>query len=281
MFHRSMPFCLIVLTTLITGTCLAQTQQDIESALRNEYQGKVLIVRGFYTGAKLEFESNGKIVGDAKNGYWSSDALLKVDLISVRHKYLRLSGHRVLSLFDASEGVFKDSPTNEPLEITIQIDPAWNVLPDFLAAIDRVLTSDRTYLTSGAPEYWGCWLSGRIVRTNDPFGWKCISVQNIPSKPGRGAFRVGGGVSAPRALAAPDPAYTKVAQKAKFQGTSVLFVIIDERGEAAEIRIARPLGGGLDDKAVEAVRSWKFTPAMKDGHPVPVQVNVEVNFRLY
>ena len=48
-----------------------------------------------------------------------------------------------------------------------------------------------------------------------------------------------------------------------------------------EAKLARSLGLGLDQKAIEAVRQWKFEPAMKDGHPVAVQINVEVNFRLY
>jgi len=48
-----------------------------------------------------------------------------------------------------------------------------------------------------------------------------------------------------------------------------------------EARVARHLGMGLDEKALEAVRSWRFEPAMKDGRPVAVQVNIEVYFRLY
>ena len=46
------------------------------------------------------------------------------------------------------------------------------------------------------------------------------------------------------------------------------------------IRVVRPLGMGLDEKAVEAVGKWKFKPGQKDGHPVAVMANVEVNFRL-
>jgi TonB family protein len=58
-------------------------------------------------------------------------------------------------------------------------------------------------------------------------------------------------------------------------------MIIDPDGHTRNIRIARALGLGLDDKAIEAVRGWRFEPARKDGRPVPVEVTVEVNFRLY
>ena len=98
---------------------------------------------------------------------------------------------------------------------------------------------------------------------------------------GGGVFRVGGGVSAPRAVYAPDPEYSEEARKAKYQGTCVLWLVVGPDGRPRDIKIARSLGLGLDEKAIEAVKTWKFEPAMKDGKPVSVQINVEVSFRLY
>ncbi len=98
---------------------------------------------------------------------------------------------------------------------------------------------------------------------------------------GGGAYRVGGGVSAPRAIFSPDPQYSDEARKAKHQGIVVLWCVIGPDGRPHEMHVARSLGMGLDDKALEAVRTWRFEPALKDGRPVAVQVNIEVNFRLY
>lgn len=98
---------------------------------------------------------------------------------------------------------------------------------------------------------------------------------------GGGVFRVGGGISAPRPIATPDPEYTEEARRAKFQGTCVLGLIVDADGRPRDIRIARGVGLGLDQKAMEAVRQWRFEPAMKDGRAVAVQISVEVSFRLY
>jgi periplasmic protein TonB len=98
---------------------------------------------------------------------------------------------------------------------------------------------------------------------------------------GGGYFRVGGGVSAPRAIYSPDPDYSEEARKAKWQGTVVLWIIVGPDGRTRDVRVVRSLGLGLDEKAIEAVKQWKFEPARKDGQPVAVQVNVEVNFRLY
>lgn len=98
---------------------------------------------------------------------------------------------------------------------------------------------------------------------------------------GGGYYRVGGGVSAPRAIYDPDPDYSDEARKAKYQGSVILWVVIDSRGIPQNIRLQRSLGMGLDEKAIEAVSKWKFAPALKDGKPVAVQVNIEVTFRLY
>jgi TonB family protein len=98
---------------------------------------------------------------------------------------------------------------------------------------------------------------------------------------GGGVFKVGGGVSAPRAIFTPDPEYSEEARKAKYQGTVVLWLIVAPDGKPRDMRVTRSLGMGLDQKALEAVRQWKFEPALKDGQPVAVQISVEVNFRLY
>jgi protein TonB len=95
------------------------------------------------------------------------------------------------------------------------------------------------------------------------------------------ALRVGGGVTAPRALSAPNPEYDDIARLAQYQGTVSLWVVVDREGNVASIRINGPAGLGLDEKSVEAVNTWKFQPATKDGEPVAVQVNIETNFRLY
>jgi TonB family protein len=98
---------------------------------------------------------------------------------------------------------------------------------------------------------------------------------------GGGAFHVGGGVSAPKAIYAPDPEYSEEARKVKHMGTVVLWLIVGPDGKPRDIRVARTLGLGLDEKAMEAVKNWRFEPAYKDGKPVAVQINVEVNFHLY
>jgi periplasmic protein TonB len=98
---------------------------------------------------------------------------------------------------------------------------------------------------------------------------------------GGGAFRVGGGVSAPKAIYAPDPEYSEEARKVKHMGVVVLWLVVGPDGKPRDIKVLRTLGLGLDEKAMEAVKNWRFDPALKDGKPVAVQITVEVTFHLY
>jgi periplasmic protein TonB len=97
---------------------------------------------------------------------------------------------------------------------------------------------------------------------------------------GGGTYRVGGSVLAPRPLATPDPEYTEQARQAKLQGMCVLGLIVGADGKPRDIRVIRTLGMGLDEKAIVAVSQWTFAPATKDGTPVPVQISVQVSFKL-
>jgi TonB family protein len=96
-----------------------------------------------------------------------------------------------------------------------------------------------------------------------------------------GAYRVGGGVSAPRVIYGPDPEYAEEARSEHFQGTCLLWLVVSPEGLPRDVRVVRSLGHGLDEKAIEAVKRWRFEPAQKDGKPVAVMVNVEVSFHLY
>jgi protein TonB len=60
-----------------------------------------------------------------------------------------------------------------------------------------------------------------------------------------------------------------------------MWLIVDEEGVPKNIQISSPLGAGLDARAVQAVKTWIFEPAQKDGQPVAVKIAVEVAFHLY
>jgi len=99
---------------------------------------------------------------------------------------------------------------------------------------------------------------------------------------GGGVYRPGiGGVGEPHCIFCPDPRYSEEARKAKYQGTVLLELIVTPDGKAANLRVIKGLGLGLDEKAMETVREWVFKPALgPGGKPVAVLIRVEVVFRL-
>jgi TonB family protein len=90
-----------------------------------------------------------------------------------------------------------------------------------------------------------------------------------------------GGVTAPIPIYSPEPAYSDEARKAKFGGIALLWIVVDAQGIVQRVWIAKHLPMGLDEEAVKTVSTWKFKPATRQGVAVPVQVQVEVSFRLF
>jgi protein TonB len=98
---------------------------------------------------------------------------------------------------------------------------------------------------------------------------------------GGGAYQIGGDVSAPRLIYQVDAEFSEEARKAKFQGEVVVALVVDASGRPTQVHVIRQVGMGLDEKAVEAVKQYKFTPAKKGGQAVPVMMNVAVNFNIF
>jgi protein TonB len=101
--------------------------------------------------------------------------------------------------------------------------------------------------------------------------------------PGPGGVYIAGarGVTVPRVIYNPEPSFSDEARKAKAQGSVVLLLIVGPDGHTYDVRVQRSLGMGLDEKALDAVRTWRFHPATLNGQPVAAQIAVEVNFHLY
>jgi len=97
---------------------------------------------------------------------------------------------------------------------------------------------------------------------------------------GGGTYRVGGGVTAPTIVYRVEPQYSEEARKAKYQGTVILEAVIHRDGTISILRVVRSLGFGLDDNAIAALKQWKFRPGTRNGVPVDVALNIEVNFNL-
>jgi TonB family protein len=130
-------------------------------------------------------------------------------------------------------------------------------------------------LSDFVPDWW------KFVLRQDEQRPAPLSTSGKLPMPDSDVARVGGDVRAPRGRSLPDPKYQEIARLMRYQGTVILWMVVNRDGLPRDINIVRPLGLGLDERAVEAVQKWRFDPATKDGQPIPAQVNIEVNFRLY
>jgi TonB family protein len=97
----------------------------------------------------------------------------------------------------------------------------------------------------------------------------------------RALRRVGGNVSAPVLIYSVEPQFSKEEKRAKISGTVLVNLVVDQNGIPTNVRIVRGVGRGLDEKALEAVSKYKFKPAMEHGQPVPVELNIQVNFQIF
>jgi TonB family protein len=279
---------IFALALLAPGIAKAD-QAQIESALQSEYENKVVLLRGFYTNPALRFDANGKPVGKADPGYWSSDGMLQIGEVSLVQGVLHIGGKRIANAFDAKAGRFRNVATRYPVQIEVELDPAWQDAAPVQELLGKIFPGDLKDLLDALPDYWR-WCVGDGIHRDKTGGWACHTLNPdgpfaTPKLPEAGGielyrvYRVGGGVNPPRVVTSPDPGSTKMATSLHYEGTSTLWVVVDEHGAATQIQIVRPIGVGLDDKAVEAVRTWRFQPATLNGHPVAVQIDIEVNFR--
>jgi TonB family protein len=179
-----------------------------------------------------------------------------------------------LRLIDLNAVAQKEEVIMEPLLAAEQPDEA-----KIVAQIDKVAQARAELEKANARMLLGI----RRVMTADQ--WQKLKADpggpQFSAQPGasQAAYTVGGGVTPPVLLSKVEPEYTEMARKAKLAGAVVLYVEVGPDGRATNIRIQRPLGMGLDEKAIEAVQQWRFRPGMKDGRPVTVGATLEVNFR--
>jgi TonB family protein len=104
----------------------------------------------------------------------------------------------------------------------------------------------------------------------------CSAQDTLPE----GVYKIGNGVSPPTLIRRVDPEYSKEARKALLTGMVLLRVIVGTDGKARDFKVLRSLGLGLDESAIASVSAWDFGPGKKDGQPVSVEAQIEVNFRI-
>ncbi len=258
-------------------------RQTGEAAAAERYLGKIIEVRGIVDTANstgdspsISFKATGSCViegGNSVNCFWMAererDAVAKLhpgDSVTVLGRFSDTGRYHMPKEFDFPNCAYHIDLSNCTVKTPMQSAS----LPEKPSAeVRKQEPSQGPPQTVSPPE-----TAVLDNRTPDiePAGGR---------RAGGRVYLVGGDVLAPKVLYDPDPDYSEEARRAKYQGPVDLRLIVESSGAPSNIRVVRGLTGDLDRNAVEAVRRWKFRPALKDGKPVAVQINVTVNYRLY
>jgi protein TonB len=290
--QRSAGLSVTAITLVATFLPRPADASELEEKLRAEYQNKVLTLQHFYEGAKLRFDPDGRIEGDAITGPWTIDGQITIKEIHLEDRLLQLKGQRVRLVFDPRTNHMKDvvgMAAKDPLrktffhfsgkrrrefeqsaetEVDLELASPPKDEKEVVAAMNAVFLTPENDLADFLPEYWK-----HFVLKEEG--------KSLVLKADNSVCKVEKGVSPPRPISEPDPQYSEMARHAGFRGTLVLWTVVTAEGRTRDVTVVKPLGLGLDEEAVHAVTSWTFTPSQKDGSAVAVQINVEVTFRLY
>lgn len=277
---RMKPWAVLLLVLLTQVGCARDV--PMERNIKAQLHGPFLILRGMYDGSKLKFDAQGNLVGSAQTLPFGLSAA-RLDKVTVTGSEAELEVTREGLVFSGPPKIGTPEHVsaepwgkNDRAEIDIALDAQH---PEELqSALTKVFSVGfDPALINGAPEAWHPWLRHEL----DPAvhlepsagatdGATCVNFKkDCP------------GVIGPILTHTIEPTFSPVAKRRRYQGVSVVGLIVDVSGRPQDLRIVRPLGMGLDERAVDAVSQYRFKPAQYEGKPVPVYVNVEVDFHIY
>ena len=278
---------LFMLVGLLLAThLLLADDNEVESHLKSLYVDNILTLRHFYTGQHLNFRADGALIGDAPIGPWTLASQFRVKEIRIKDSSLIIKGRRIQWIFDAQDKAHdqlmryedcsgecdaqKKALDEAAIEIMIGLPSNKATEEETAAAINAVFLPPGESMLDIVPPFWQAYFAKREGKTM------------ASEAPKQTVYVVKTGeITPPTVTFGPDPDYSREAREAKYMGSLLIALVVSPTGKPTDLQIQKPLGLGLDEKGVAAVETWKFEPALKDGKPVPVRVQIQVTFKLY
>jgi len=270
--------CILLCSPLVYAAGPAASPKQVEKELK----GKVVLLRGMEAGDKITFDANGKEVGSYQTGPFAYSAI-QVNKIRHSETEFEVEGKRMaLVLMKWSKGSLSDPqavPLQEKVDIRIGLDAAHPEALD--AAIEKIFAFNAADVIAGlspAAQKIALYSLGADAPSDGKI--------ETPYKSGVA------GLTMPRVVYSAAPEFTDEAREKKVSGLCILSMIVDTIGRPEHIRVVssladdglktkHPLDSGLQLNAVKAVSQYRFDPGKLHGTPVPVAIQVMVNFRIY
>ena len=242
---------------------------EIERNLNATFQGRILILRNFYRGPRLRFDQSGDLRKGGPLGSWTVAGKVEVEKIRVKNQLLRIEGKRVLLVYDQDRKRFRNVRGN-PVVIEMELPQDPRTAEALNPVLKKVFLAAGEQVCDIVPDHWKTYCIGE----QDPDR----SFQDVEKLKDalRSQWQDG---TPPTSVFRPWPPYSDEARQAGVGGVTVLLVSVDAQGNVTGVRVVTPLGMGLDDQAVETIKTWKYQPATQRGVPVAVRVMVEIEFR--
>lgn len=250
-----------VLLLLIFSASAAIAHADsVKDELNHKYKNQLLALRSPLTGRVQKFDASGQPLNPPANAQWLFYGGIYVEKLGVSNDTLTLEGPQVAPTDQKKKGKPVFVPIGKPVKVEIRLDQPLASADQAQTIMDRVFFLGAEALQHTQPEY----------RRSDSTS-SAGPVYSISKE----------GVKYPQSVYTPEPEFSEKARRAKYQGTSILNVVVDQEGNPSRIRLVRPLGMGLDENAMETLKTWRFKPGTYKGQPVAVEMNIEVAFNLY
>lgn len=277
---------LACLALLVVATPFATADNSLQDALNHQYKNHIYNLRAARTAPAQQYDSLGNSQTASLLGPWTTHGRLLIKKIKLDPNRLIVEGQRSGVEFDTKKGIAVAVKLDQQVKLEIALNQPLDSAGQARIVLSHVFAFKKEDFIASAAPLWQKYLTDHLdayaddgqqmtFRAQAPGGSKKVELSGVE------ILHVGNGVAAPKPTYVPDPDYSEVARARRFQGTTVVDVIVGPDGRVHNVRLTRPIGLGLDELSVAKIMTWKFEPAMRDGKPVAVEVSVEVQFRLY
>lgn len=259
---------------LSIATFIPAQSQTTHADITARLMDRPLYLRGFWRGDKLHFDSAGHLKGDSKP---ESFTLSGFDFVRafVDGNKLVLQGRRMGVEFRDGEAVrvpLEAKDIKHHKDVPVHIEIARSANGDYGPALDAIFADGLTELAPSLQSFW------KYCATNG-FSNDCKAA-DLPgyTKPGK---KPDGLVSPPKLVHRKDPEYSAAARRLRYEGDGIYRLYVEPDGTVSNVFVVRPIGLGLDEESIAAVKQYSFAPATKNGEPVSCFIKVQVSYRIY
>ena len=221
----------------------AGAADELEQSLRPRYGNKTVVLRGFYHGDKLKYDSAGMLAGNLGFGDWTGDGVVRVTSINVSDRRLTIHADRLTLIYDGHALAFQTSGNKKPkrtsrLRIETELDADAAPAEKGQALLAKIFLTPPDRLADIVPDYWKSCVLAASENLGKERYTACRFAQELAAIPGvsesghdkdmatkiAGAplVRIGKGVMPPRVRSAPSPEFSAEARELHYQGTITL-----------------------------------------------------------